>query len=71
MTSLTPREKERIMKELLDKFKREQLAKDDAETLKVLLQEKQDEAFNIGDMVLAIGFAFLLAGLIGYLSQMD
>ena len=59
------------MKDLLEKFKQEQLEKDDGETLKALLQERQDEAFNIGDVALAIGFAFLLAGLIGYLAQMD
>jgi hypothetical protein len=63
------------MNDLLEKFKQEQLEKDDGETLKALLQEKQDEAFNIGDVALAIGFtnskSVLLTGLIGYLAQMD
>jgi hypothetical protein len=34
-----------------------------------ILEEKKDEAFNIGDLTLAMGIVFLLAGLIGYLAE--
>lgn len=68
MSSLTPKEKNRIMKELLDKYNKETLEKQDGKKLKILLQEKQDEAFTSGDKILAIGLGFLIAGLIGYLA---
>jgi hypothetical protein len=38
------------------------------QTLRVLLQEKQEEAFTSGDKILAIGLGFLIAGLIGYVA---
>ncbi len=71
MTSLTEREKKKIMKEYLDKYNKETLKKDEAEKLRILLQEKQEEAFKIDDKVLAIGLGFLIAGLIGYLAFKD
>jgi hypothetical protein len=69
MASLTPREQDRIMNDLLEKFKQERLETQDAIKLKGLLEEKKTEAFNIGDIALALGIAFLLAGLIGYLVE--
>jgi hypothetical protein len=56
------------MKELLHKYNKETLEKQDGKKLKILLQEKQDEAFTSGDKILAIGLGFLIAGLIGYLA---
>jgi hypothetical protein len=66
---LTPREQDRIMNDLLEKFKQERLETQDAIKLKCLLEEKKTEAFNIGDIALVLGIAFLLSGLIGYLVE--
>jgi hypothetical protein len=69
LASLTPKEKDRIMNELLAKLKEERLQKNEGEQLRKILEEKKDEAFNIGDVALAMGIVFLLAGLIGYLAE--
>ena len=69
MTSLTPREKDRIMHELIEKFKQERLDMEDATRLRGLLEDKKTEAFDVGDFALAMGIVFLLAGLIGYLAE--
>lgn len=69
MASLTEREKDRIMRDLLAKLKAENLEKQDGEKLKKILEEKKEQAFSIGDLVMAMGFVFILAGLIGYLAE--
>ena len=69
MASLTPREQDRIMNQLIEKFKQERLNMEEATKLRGLLEEKKKEAFNIGDFALAMGIVFLLAGLIGYLAD--
>jgi hypothetical protein len=71
MTSLNEREKNRIMKEYLEKYNKETLNKEEGEKLKVILKEKQEEAFKLDDKILAIGIGFLIAGLIGYLGLKD
>lgn len=71
MTSLSENEKNRIMKEYLKKFNKETLNKEEAQKLKILLQEKQEEAFRMDDKILAMGIGFLVAGLIGYLAWKD
>jgi hypothetical protein len=71
MTSLNEREKNRIMKEHLEKYNKETLNKEEGEKLKQLLKEKQEEAFKIDDKILAIGIGFLVADLIGYLALKD
>lgn len=48
MTSLTEREKKRIMKELMDKYNKETLEKEEAIRLRSLLQEKQEQALDTG-----------------------
>jgi hypothetical protein len=37
--------------------------------LRQILEEKKEEAFSMGDVGLALGMVFLLAGLIGYISE--
>ena len=69
MASLTPREKDRIMNDLIKKPKEESLEEQEAIKLRGLLEERKTEAFNLGDFALAVGIIFLLAGLIGYLSE--
>jgi hypothetical protein len=69
MASLTPREQDRVMNDLVEKFKQERLETPDAIKLKGLLEEKKTEAFNIGELAVALGITFLLAGLIGYLVE--
>jgi hypothetical protein len=69
MASLTPREKDRIMNDLIKKLKEESLEEQEAIKLRGLLEERKTEAFNLGDFALAVGIIFLLAGLIGYLSE--
>ena len=46
LTGLTPKEKDRIMNELLTKLKEERPERNEGEVLKIL-EEKKDEAFNI------------------------
>jgi hypothetical protein len=69
MASLTPREKDRIMNDLIKKLKEESLEEQEAIKLRGLLEERKTEAFNLGDFALAVGIIFLLVGLIGYLSE--
>jgi hypothetical protein len=69
MASLTEREKDRIMRDLLAKLKDEKLEKHDGERLKKMLEERKEQALSIGDLVMVMGFAFALAGLIGYLAE--
>lgn len=66
VASLTPREKDRIMNELITKLKNENLQKNEASQLRDILEEKKREAMNIGDFALAMAVTFLLAGLVGY-----
>lgn len=67
--SLTPREQDRIMNELLEKFKQDTLEMEDARKLKDILEQKREQAFNLGDIALGLGIVFLLAGLIGYIAE--
>lgn len=69
MASLTPREQDRIMNALIEKLKEEKLEEHEAIKLRGLLEERKTEAFNLGDFALVMGIIFLLAGLIGYLSE--
>jgi hypothetical protein len=68
MASLTPDEKNKI-DYLLSKFKQKTLQREEALELQSLLEIEKDDAFKIGDFVLAMGAVFLLAALIGYLAR--
>jgi hypothetical protein len=57
------------MNDLIKKLKEESLEEQEAIKLRGLLEERKTEAFNLGDFALAVGIIFLLAGLIGYLSE--
>jgi hypothetical protein len=50
MASLTPREWDRIINDLLERFRQERLEREDAIKLKSLLEEKMTETFNLGDL---------------------
>jgi predicted ribosome-associated RNA-binding protein Tma20 len=71
LTSLTEYEKKKIMKELMDKYNKETLSKEEVKKLRILLQEKQEEAFKMDGKILAMGIGFLVAGLIAYLALKD
>lgn len=68
MNNLTSSEQQRI-DELLPKYKGNRLSRKEAEELKLLLERKKTEALNLGDLIIAIGIGFLIAGLIGYLLE--
>ncbi len=68
MSSLTPSEMKKI-EEMYLKLKSKTLQKQEAEEFKTILEKKKQDALNVGDFVLAMGAVFLLAGLIGYLSE--
>ena len=67
--NLTPTENQRF-DELLEKFRKKTLNRDDeAKELQMLLEKRKKEAFDLGDFLLATGTVFLLAGLIGYILE--
>ena len=68
MSSLTPKEKERI-DTLVAEIKRKDLPKENAVELKQLLQHGQDEASKVGDSLLVLGLGFIMAGLIIYVLE--
>jgi hypothetical protein len=68
MSSLTPSEMKKI-EEMYLKLKNKTLQKQEAEEFRALLEKKRQDAIDIGDFVLAMGAVFLLAGLIGYLTD--
>jgi hypothetical protein len=68
MASLTPNEKNKI-EYLLSKLKQKTLQREEALELQSILEREKDEAFRIGDFILAMGAVFLLAALIGYLAE--
>ncbi|MDN5847675.1 MAG: hypothetical protein L0H53_15530 [Candidatus Nitrosocosmicus sp.] len=68
MSSLTPSEMKKI-EEMYLKLKKKELSKQQAEEFKLLLEKKKQDALNLGDIALATGAVFLLAGLIGYVAD--
>ena len=53
--------------ELLDKLKNDSLTWDDALELKKILENEKKQATELGDMVVVLGIALLLALVVDYL----
>lgn len=68
MSSLTEREKKRI-EEGLRRLREGKLELVDAEELQTFVENKKQEALDVGDMALAMGLILLGAALIMYLTE--
>jgi hypothetical protein len=69
LTSLTSKERDRLMNDLIVKLKEERIQDDEAKQLRVLLEDKKKEAEKVGDYASATAVTFVLAGLGSYLSK--
>jgi hypothetical protein len=68
MSSLTEREKRKI-EDGLRRLKEGNLDLVEAEELQSFVENKKHDAFNIGDMALAMGLILLGAALVMYLTE--
>ena len=70
MSSLTPREIERIDR-LVGEIKQKKLQKENARELQQLLIQRQNEASEAGNKLLVLSLGFIMAGLIVYILDKD
>jgi hypothetical protein len=68
MSSLTEQEKKRI-DEGLRRLREKNLDVQEAEELQVFIEEKKEEASNVGNIALAMGLILFGAALVMYLTE--